>query len=154
MLQRGVLRGRRWLKPSLAVRRRFHSLEHPPSKSLADTSQTEAIIEAAYEHVPHYGFSHQALAAGARVAGYLDISPSVFGDGPFRLIQHHLKFGRQQVSAYSRDHLDDAQDINATNSAQRRLQVLMWQRLLANRHIIHHWQQVESIAPVMIDLRG
>jgi len=120
----------------LTARQAFHSQEHPELRAATRTLGASALLEAAYAHVPQLGFTPQALAAGAREVGQLDISCSLLNDGPSRLIQYHLELCRRQLYTYSKQHLSQRDSIDV------RVETLLWHRLLANQNVIHHWQQV------------
>ncbi|KHO01100.1 ubiquinone biosynthesis protein COQ9 precursor [Metarhizium album ARSEF 1941] len=123
------------------VRANFHSYEHPPSaNSFGDVEN--AILSAAYQHVPEHGFSHRALSLGARDAGYLDISPSALSDGVFSLIRFHLVRQRLDLANKSRQLFDTSEDNISGQGVGFKIAALAWARLAANKDIIHKWQEV------------
>jgi ubiquinone biosynthesis protein COQ9 len=94
--------------------------------------------------VPEHGFTHRALSLGARDAGLLDISPSALPDGAFSLIRYHLHTQRLALAeksndVFRRDH--------APLGVGAKVAALTWERLMANRDIIHQWQEVRRSAP-------
>lgn len=114
----------------------YHSYDHPaPPGPFGKTEQ--AILSAAYKHVPEHGFTRRALGLGARDAGLIDMSPAALPDGVFSLIRYHL-VTRREALADKAAQLDDGAGVGARVSA------LTWERLLANKAIIHQWQEVRS----------
>ncbi|KAG5983889.1 hypothetical protein E4U55_006874 [Claviceps digitariae] len=111
------------------AQRTFHSYEHI-SQSQSMNAAEDAILSAAYRHVPKHGFSNQSLNLGARDAGYLDISPT-----------------RQRLGLASK-----CQTILKTKEksphdvcVESKIADIMWARLLANEDIIHKWQEALAI---------
>lgn len=120
--------------------RSYHSYDHPAPAGPFGGAE-EAILSAAYRHVPEHGFSARALGLGARDAGYLDISPSVLPDGTFNLIRYHLVSQRQNLSSVSQQ-LSQDQKLLGPGA---KVAALTWARLLGNRDVIQHWQEVRHI---------
>ncbi len=118
-------------------RRAYHSYDQPAAACSFGTTE-EAILSAAYNHVPEHGFSRRALGRGARDAGYLDISPSVLSDGTFSLIRYHLVTQRQNLAPRSREIFKDQEKLGPG----AKVAALTWERLLANRDVIYTWQEV------------
>lgn len=114
--------------------RPFHSYHHPPADGPFGVVE-DAILGAAYQHVPEHGFSRRALGLGARDAGFLDISPSILPEGAFSLIRYHLVTQRQVLSRTN---------LAATSGVAEKVAELTWTRLMANKAIIHQWQQVRD----------
>lgn len=135
-LRRAPLRTR-----SLLTRRYFQSYEHPPSSAHLNAVE-ESILCAAYRHVPAHGFSQKALNIGAREAGYLDISPSVLSDGIFSLIRYHLVTQRLGLGMTSRTQSGTSDVTAPKEDVSSRLAGITWNRLIANKDIIHQWQDV------------
>lgn len=115
--------------------RSFHSYDHP-APSGPFTPVAEAILSAAYRHVPEHGFTQRSLGLGARDAGYLDISPSVLPDGPFSLVKYHLITQREALKKKKDEVLREGMGVGKKVSA------LTWARLMANQDVIHRWQEV------------
>lgn len=116
--------------------RQFHSYRHrssPNSNAAPDT-----ILAAAYKHVPETGFTQKSILLGARDSGFLDISSSILHEGPFSLINYHLV--QQRLCLVDSSKL--LKDTGSQSSPNERLIELTWARLLANKNIIHHWQEV------------
>ncbi|KYK60718.1 ubiquinone biosynthesis protein COQ9 precursor [Drechmeria coniospora] len=134
---------------SAAGRRFFHSNECPPTETPFGAVE-DAILAAAYRHVPEHGFSQRALGLGARDAGFLDISPSVLSYSPFSLIHYHLVTQRRSLASQSRQLFDDAKLQSQAQSTlavslDGRLSALTWARLMANKDTIHWWQEALAV---------
>lgn len=120
-------------------RRNFHSYDHPAPPTPFSPAE-RAILTAAYAHVPEHGFSHEALALGARDAGYLDISTNLLPDGVFSLVQWHMVAQREALAGR----------VHALFSREERLGVgqkveaLVWERLMGNAAVIGRWQEVRK----------
>ncbi|KFH42898.1 Ubiquinone biosynthesis protein-like protein [Hapsidospora chrysogenum ATCC 11550] len=121
--------------------RAYHSYDHPPPPGPFGVTE-KAILAAAYKHVPEHGFSHRALGLGARDAGYLDISPSALPDGTFSLIRYHLITQREALAERSQTLF--GQD-GAPTGVGGKVAALTWERLLANKDIIHRWQEALAV---------
>jgi len=125
--------------------RTYHSRDHPaPAGPFSQAEQ--AILSAAYKHVPEHGFSQEALALGARDAGYLDISTTILPEGVFSLIRWHLVTQRDAL-ARRRDALfgsesEQQEGGGAKVPVEDKVEALTWERLLANRDVISRWQEV------------
>ncbi|KAM3501222.1 hypothetical protein MY10362_005723 [Beauveria mimosiformis] len=120
--------------------RSYHSYDHPPAASALGDAE-EAILSAAYKHVPEHGFSARALGLGARDAGYLDISPSVLPDGAFNLIRYHLVSQRQSLARTTKELFIDEESLGPGD----KVAVLTWARLRGNQDIIQHWQEALAV---------
>lgn len=118
-------------------RRAYHSYDQPSAAGPFGAAE-EAILSAAYKQVPEHGFSQRALGIGAREAGYLDISPSILSDGTFSLIRYHLVTQRQNLASRSREIFNEQEKLGVG----AKVAALTWERLLANRDVIHQWQEV------------
>lgn len=128
-------------------RQNFHSYDHPIPASSFGATESE-ILSAAYKHVPEHGFTTRSLGLGARDAGYLDISPSVLSDGAFSLIRHHLVTQRLRLAEtnkqlFNQDTPGSAGSAGSAGSdAKSRVAALTWERLIANKDVVHQWQEV------------
>ncbi|KAJ3499786.1 hypothetical protein NLG97_g48 [Lecanicillium saksenae] len=120
--------------------RSYHSYDHPSAPGPFGITE-DAILSAAYKHVPEHGFSARALGLGARDAGYLDISPSVLPDGAFNLIRYHLISQRQKLTSRSQELFKDQE----TAAPGARVASLTWARLLGNADVIQHWQEALAV---------
>lgn len=119
----------------------FHSYDHPQTqRSFNDTE--DAILGAAYRHVPDLGFTQAALSRGAREAGYSDVTTTALQDGPFSLVRYHLVTRREALAGRSAE-LFGAEG-EATGPADR-VEKLTWERLLGNRDVVHKWQEVRFL---------
>lgn len=127
------------------LRRPFHSYDHPPPPGPFGPAE-EAILAAAYRHVPEHGFSPRALGLGARDAGYLDISPSVLPDGPFSLIRYHLVTQREALAPRAVE-LFDSEGNERKPGVGAKVATLTWERLMANQPTIRRWQEVSPSTP-------
>lgn len=123
--------------PRVILRRPYHSYDHPPPPGPYGAAE-EAILAAAYKHVPEHGFSKRALSLGARDAGYLDISASILPNGAFSLILYHLVTQRNALAARSRELFQGEHQ----PSVGAKVETLTWERLMGNRHVIDRWQEV------------
>ncbi|OAA81879.1 ubiquinone biosynthesis protein COQ9 [Akanthomyces lecanii RCEF 1005] len=130
-------RARASIRTSRAWRSRsYHSYDHPAAAGLFGGAE-EAILSAAYGHVPQHGFSARALGLGARDAGYLDISPSVLPDGAFNLIRYHLVLQRHNLASRSQELFKGKESLGSG----AKVAALTWARLLGNKDVIEHWQE-------------
>lgn len=124
--------------------RPYHSYTHPPPTTPFNPTET-TILTAAYCHVPTHGFSAEALALGARDAGYLDISTNLFPEGPFTLIRWHLVQQRaslagRRVALFGAGELD-----SQPGSVAERVEALAWERLAGNGAVVGRWQEALAI---------
>ncbi|KAG6049522.1 hypothetical protein E4U17_006794 [Claviceps sp. LM77 group G4] len=127
-----------------SAQRTFHSYEHiTPSQT--SPAAANAILLSAYGHVPRHGFSHQSLNLGARDAGYLDISSSVLPDGVFGLILFHLAHQRLGLASKCEAMFKNNRKSTCNAVVGTKIADIMWARLLANKDIIHKWQEALAI---------
>jgi ubiquinone biosynthesis protein COQ9 len=117
----------------------YHSHQHPPPPGAFNAAE-RTILAAAYAHVPEHGFTNRALSFGARDAGYLDISTNLLPEGPFSLIRYHLVSQREALASRTRDTLSSARP-----DVTDRVELVTWERLLANQAINHRWQEALAI---------
>jgi ubiquinone biosynthesis protein COQ9 len=126
-----------FLRPSTAARP-YHSYSHPAPPGPFNTTE-RALLSSAYAHVPAHGFTPEALALGARDAGYLDISTNLLPNGVFDLIRYHLVTRREAL-------VQKAKELDASGSSSMRtgdkVFELTWERLLGNRDVVGRWQEV------------
>lgn len=118
--------------------RPYHSYSHPPPPGPFNATE-RALLSAAYAHVPAHGFTPEALALGARDAGYLDISTNLLSNGVFDLIRWHLVTRREALVQKSKD-LEAAGGLRTAD----RVFELTWERLLGNREVVGRWQEVST----------
>ncbi|POR36888.1 Ubiquinone biosynthesis protein coq9, mitochondrial [Tolypocladium paradoxum] len=132
------------LGPGSRRRRPFHSYDHPSAEGPFGAVE-DSILAAAYRHVPEHGFSQRALGLGAREAGFLDISSSVLPDGPFSLIRHHLVAQRQALASRGHELFDGQARDRPAMGVGAKVAALTWARLMANKDVIHRWQEALAI---------
>ncbi len=136
--------------------RSYHSYDHPPPPGIF-TAAEQAILSAAYTHVPDHGFTQHALSLGARDAGYPDISITLLPEGPFSLIRYHLVTQREALVPRSREIFSTASTQDRSEILPRspsspaeagpwnisdKVERLTWERLSGNRDVNHRWQEV------------
>ncbi|RYP65236.1 hypothetical protein DL771_008400 [Monosporascus sp. 5C6A] len=138
-------------KKAAAAPRLYHSHDHPPPPGVFNAAEN-AILSAAYAHVPEHGFTQRALSLGARDAGYPDISTNLLPQGPFSLIRYHLVTQREalapkskvifNISAATTPTSQDGDAASATHwKVSDKVERLTWERLLGNRGVNHRWQE-------------
>ncbi|KAK4216370.1 COQ9-domain-containing protein [Rhypophila decipiens] len=123
--------------------RKYHSYEHPPPPGPFSPTE-EAILSAAYKHVPEHGFSLESLALGAREAGYLDISTTILPEGAFSLIRYHLVKQREALAART-EALFRVPENQKHVSISEKVELLTWERLQGNAQVIARWQEALAI---------
>ncbi|ROT42704.1 ubiquinone biosynthesis protein COQ9 [Sodiomyces alkalinus F11] len=123
----------------------YHSYDHPPAVAVSYGSTEQAILSAAYTHVPQHGFSQRALALGAEDAGYPTISASVLPDGAFSLIRYHLVTRREELSGKTKTIFGEKNLGAQQLSTAARVEQLTWERLLGNKDVVHRWQEALAI---------
>lgn len=116
----------------------YHSYDHPKAADTATNTSEQAILSAAYAHVPSHGFSARSLTLGAKDAGFPEISASILPDGPFSLVQFHLVTRRKALAAQSQQIFFGEESTKVSEKVER----LTWERLLANEAVVHRWQEV------------
>lgn len=122
---------------SACLRRSYRSYDHPsPVEPFSPTERT--ILAAAYAHVPKHGFSRESLALGARDAGYLDISTNLLPNGVFSLVQWHMVSQRESLAGRARDLFSGEERMGVG----RKVEALVWERLMGNKAVIGRWQEV------------
>lgn len=129
-----------------AAPRLYHSYDHPPPPGVFNPTE-QAILSAAYAHVPEHGFTQSSLSLGARDAGYLDISTNLLPDGPFSLIRYHLVAQREALAPKSKEIFSSSSNNTITSppgqwKVSDKVERLTWERLLGNRDVNHRWQEV------------
>jgi ubiquinone biosynthesis protein COQ9 len=117
-------------------RRAYHSYSHPPPPGPFNPTE-QLLLSSAYAHVPAHGFTTEALALGARDAGYLDISTNLLANGVFDLIRWHLVTRREALVSRAGE-LDAAAGMRTADKVFE----LTWQRLLGNSEVISRLQEV------------
>ncbi|KAI4864495.1 ubiquinone biosynthesis protein COQ9 [Hypoxylon rubiginosum] len=123
----------------------YHSYDHPPPPGVFGAAE-QAILSAAYRHVPEHGFTAHALSLGARDAGYLDISTNLLPEGPFSLIRYHLVTQRDALAPRSAAVFhDETRDASSSLQVPDKVERLAWERLLGNKEVNHRWQEALAI---------
>lgn len=131
-------------------RRSYYSYEDPAAAPFSPTE--DAILSAAFSHVPEHGFTADALAKGAREAGFLDITTNLFPDGPVALVKYHLVTQRLALSKSfpppcSRGAASNkgGEDPTGTDTVPSKIRAITLHRLHANAPIIPHWQSALAL---------
>lgn len=112
--------------------RTYYSQHHPDPPPF--TPVQDKILSSALRFVPEHGFSETALALGAQNAGFLEVSVQLFPRGVYDLINYHLV--TQRLALKDRVQFPPESKVGVG----RKVRTLAWERLLANRDIIHQWQ--------------
>jgi len=114
--------------------RTYFSIHHPDPRPFPPAQ--DRILSAALDRVPQYGFTQEALALGAKDAGYLDVTVQLFPRGVFDLINYHLV--TQRLALKDKVQFSSAANLGLTSKVKS----LAMARLRANKEIIHQWQGV------------
>ena len=123
--------------PSLhrvSAERAYHSYEHERTSPF--TPPEHAVLSASLAQVPKLGFTVDALAQGARDAGYRDVSINLFPAGPFALVHYHLVTQRRALAS---------KQVELDTSVHSKIKKLALARLHANIAIIDRWQEVRIL---------
>lgn len=130
---------------SPALRRSYQSYDHPPPPGAFGAAE-QAILSAAYRHVPEHGFTQQALSLGVRDAGYLDISTNLLPEGPFSLIRYHLVTQREALAPRSESIFSSGgEGTSPPRQVPDKVERLAWERLLGNQEVNHRWQEALAV---------
>ncbi|RWA06561.1 hypothetical protein EKO27_g8547 [Xylaria grammica] len=116
-------------QPPATLRQRYHSYDHPAPAGIFNASE-QAILSAAYKHVPEHGFTQHALT-------------NLVPNGPFGLIRYHLVTQREALAP--RREAIFSEDASAATTVPARVERLTWERLLGNRDVNHRWQEALAI---------
>ena len=135
------------------LKRCYHSSEYPKAPPFPPTQ--DAILSAALSHVPAHGFTATALKAGARDAGYLDITANLFPQGVVALVNYHLVTQRLALADHFSSPLSSPPSSRPPSSnpgeqsnsldIPSKIHAITLRRLHANRPIIQHWQSALAI---------
>ena len=120
--------------PSLHLvlaKRAYHSYEHEGTSPFSPPE--DAVLSASLAQVPKLGFTIDALAQGARDAGYRDVSINLFPAGPFALVHYHLVTQRRALAS---------KQVEQDPSVDSKIRSLALERLRANIAVIDRWQEV------------
>jgi len=112
--------------------RTYYSQHHPDVEPFPEVHSS--ILAAALKHVPQHGFTREALTLGAKDSGYLEVSVQLFPRGVFDLINYYLV--TQRLSLKDRVQFPAEAQLGLGN----RVRALTFERLRANKDIIHQWQ--------------
>lgn len=137
---------RSWRLPLSAARSRryyYHSDEYHPLPGPFGPVEN-LILAASLKRVPEHGFTETALALGAKDAGYLDASINLFPRGAFDLVHYHLVTQRHALRDRPPREVPGS-SLSADVGAGPKVRRLTLERLMANRTIIHRWQEVCSL---------
>ncbi|KAH0556164.1 hypothetical protein GP486_005902 [Trichoglossum hirsutum] len=125
--------------------RPYHSYEHESDPPPFNATE-EAVLAAALRQVPEHGFTDASLSLGAREAGYLDITVNLFPRGSFDLVNYHLVTRRLALKkALDAQAAKDDGGSFKGQGVGTKVKFLTLERLMANRPIIHRWQEALAI---------
>lgn len=131
----------------------YHSSLHPEPTPPADTDfspEQAAILAASLAHIPSLGFSDATLRRGAHDAGYPDVSLQLltgggyggYGGAETALVLYYLAERRGQLEA--RVMAGQVEGLSDSREVEERVRRLVWERLMMNREVIMHWQEVTT----------
>lgn len=126
---------------SVAVRRSYHSIDHPSSNIIVNPKAMESIIlSKSLTYIPEFGFDSRCITQAIRELKYPDSLQSAISSSPsgnsleFQLMLHWLKIQRQNLQ----DHvLDPKSEFNSITGEYERAAYLVNKRLEYNQPIIH-----------------
>lgn len=141
--------------------RPYHSYDRPAPPGPFSSPTESAILAASLLHVPAHGFTDEAVALGALDTGHRDVTVNLFAQPAFALVHYHLVKERTALSDRAREILSAGnhdRDRGARGGQARprvgeaqaeaagvmgdRIKRLARARLMANRPVIHRWQEV------------
>ena len=126
--------------PSVPIRTYYSDL-HPRLPPHEYTNSQTAILTASLPHVPTHGFTSAALTAGARDAGFLDVSVQLLPRGEFDLVLFWLASRRGLLRAKVES--GEAFGTNGEGlSVQEKIKILVLERLRMNCDVKDVWQDV------------
>jgi ubiquinone biosynthesis protein COQ9 len=123
--------------------RPYHSYDHPPPPG-PFTPTESSILSAAIPHIPTHGFTHTTLSLGAKDAGYIDASTNLFPNGAFTLVHYYLYTQRLALSKHGHILSPTLKEGEKPLGIGKKVKALTWERLMANKDIIHRWQEVRA----------
>ena len=129
---------------SVPLLRPYHSYDHPPPPGPFTLTES-TILSSTILHIPSHGFTHTALSLGAKDVGYIDASTNLFPNGAFSLVHYHLY--TQRLALAKNEHILSRvlEGGEKPLGVGGKVKALTWERLMANREIIHRWQEVRTI---------
>lgn len=136
------------------------------AEDAAFPSATERdVLAAALLRVPELGFTAAALAAGAADAGYPPgsaaaaavgggVGSGVVGDdSAFALVRWHLVASRRALGRRAEEVFGEAAERGEKLGMGRKIEALVWERLMMNRPLIARWQEVCGLSWCLWTLR-
>ncbi|KAF7714962.1 Uncharacterized protein PECH_005398 [Penicillium ucsense] len=132
--------------------RTYHSSLHPRPPTHEYNNSQVAILSASLAHIPTEGFTRAALTAGARDAGFLDVSVQLLPRGEFDLVLFWLASRRGLLRAKVEDGCvfgetaaTAAGDRTGTGSGSgpsvdEKVRILIMERLRMNKDVKGVWQ--------------
>ncbi|KKK19827.1 hypothetical protein P175DRAFT_0511627 [Aspergillus ochraceoroseus IBT 24754] len=130
--------------PSNSRRRFYHSQHHPDLPVHEYTNSQTTILTAALKHVPHHGFTRDALTLGARDTGFLDVSVQLLPRGEFDLVLFWLASRRGLLRAAVENGLFTTKTVESA-SVEEKTKTLIMERLEMNADIKHQWQDALAL---------
>lgn len=121
--------------------RSYHSYDHPAPPGPFNATET-AILSASVPEIPAHGFTTTSLIIGAEKTGHLAASINLFPAGAFSLVNYHLYTQRQALASHVRDLEDKGMGVGG------KVKELTWRRLMANKAIVHRWQEALALMAV------
>lgn len=138
--------------------RPYHSTLHPRLPDHEYNNSQTAILSAALPHIPEHGFSAEALALGARDAGFLDVSVQLFPRAEFDLVlfwlasRRGLLRAKVEEGALFRRVADESGRDASSFSTEEKCRILVMERLKMNSDVKGQWQGVSGpFFPLGID---
>jgi ubiquinone biosynthesis protein COQ9 len=131
---------------ALPLVRPYHSYYHPPPPGPFTPTET-TILSASVPHIPTHGFTHTTLSLGAKDTGYIDASTNLFPSGAFSLVHYHLYTQRLALASHAHILSPVLKEGEKSLGIGGKVKALTWERLMADREIIHRWQEVCLFAP-------
>ncbi|KAI9052500.1 hypothetical protein LZ554_003844 [Drepanopeziza brunnea f. sp. 'monogermtubi'] len=120
----------------------YHSYDHPPPPGPFPEVES-AILAASLPHIPSSGFTLTSLSRGAKDAGYIDASTNLFPNGAFSLVHYYLF--RQRLGLKEREGAKAILSRGEGEGVGRKVKGLTWERLMANREVVHRWQEALAL---------
>jgi ubiquinone biosynthesis protein COQ9 len=120
----------------------YHSYDRLQTPQYREPERT--ILSSALTHVPTHGFTQEALAEGAKDAGYLEVSTNLFPKGAFDLVLYYLV--TQRLGLKERIQFPDEKI-----GVGRKVRSLVLERLRANADtgVVPRWQEAIAIMSLM-----
>ncbi|CZS92578.1 hypothetical protein WAI453_006681 [Rhynchosporium graminicola] len=127
---------------TLSYPRPYHSYDHPAPAGPFTTIEA-SILSASLPHIPSHGFTNTSLSLGAKDAGYIDASTNLFPQGAFSLVHYHLI--TQRLSLADKTRVLKVKEGERPLGLGGKVKALTWERLMANREVIHRWQEALAL---------